>query len=133
MRSTIRGLRIAVVVLAMYWTLLFISTHIPVNALMRRIHVSDKILHAVAFSILAFLIAWAIPTNKKRLSQNVVIAAFVGVVYGGMDELLQIPVGRTADWNDFAADCVGILLGLIAYTSLRAFMIRSKIQLLQEV
>lgn len=133
MRSTIHGLRIAVVALAGYWILLFISTHIPANQLMRRIHASDKLLHATAFAGLAFLIAWAVPTNKNRLSQNVVIAAAVGVMYGGLDELLQIPVGRTADWYDFAADCFGILIGLIVYTGLRSYLIWSKTQVLQDV
>lgn len=132
MRSTIHGLRIAVVALAGYWTLLFISTHMPAQGIMQRVRANDKVLHVLAFSGLAFLIAWAIPTNKNRLSQNVVIAAAVGVIYGGIDELLQIPVGRTADWYDFAADCFGILVGLIAYTSLRAFLMRSKIQLLHD-
>ncbi|MFY7878041.1 MAG: VanZ family protein, partial [Pirellula sp.] len=88
MRSTIHGLRIAVVALAGYWTLLFISTHIPAQGIMQRVRANDKVLHVIAFSGLAFLIAWAIPTNKNRLSQNVVIAAAVGVIYGGIDELL---------------------------------------------
>jgi len=43
--------------------------------------------------------------------------------------LLQIPVGRTADWNDFLADCLGILFGLLLYTSVRYYLTRMQIGL----
>ena len=132
MRSTIHGFRIAVIAMAGYWMLLFISTHIPANALMARLHQSDKLLHAGAFAGLAFLIAWAIPTVPSRLSQNVFVAGVVGIVYAGVDELLQIPVGRTADWLDFCADCVGIFLGLTVYMALRAYVLKANLNLLND-
>lgn len=132
MRATIQGLRIAVIALAGYWVLLFISTHIPANALMAKIHQSDKVLHCGAFTCLAFLLAWAVPTNSARPLQNVFIAGLIGVVYAGVDELLQIPVGRTADWYDFYADCLGVCFGLTAYTILRSILVKTRTNLLTE-
>jgi VanZ family protein len=132
MRASIHGLRIAVIALTAYWLLLFISTHIPIHHLMAKIGTSDKVIHAVAFAGLAFLMAWAIPTNLLFVSRNVLLAGVVGVVYAGVDELLQIPVGRTADWMDFQADCIGISIGLAIYTAIRDFLLRRKIQILEE-
>ena len=132
MRATINGLRIAIVALAGYWVLLFIGTHIPANRLLAQLHQSDKVLHTCAFAGLAFLMAWAIPTNMCKLHQNTLMAALVSVVYAGLDELLQIPVGRNADWYDFYADCFGICLGLSAYTIARAIILKAEWNLFQD-
>ena len=132
MRATINGLRIAIVALFSYWVLLFIGTHIPSNKLLALMHQSDKVLHLCAFAGLAFLMAWAIPTNMRQLYQNTLLAAFIAVVYAGLDELLQIPVGRTADWNDFYADCFGIGIGLLVYTLVRALILHAQWNLFQD-
>ena len=126
MRATINGLRIAIVALLFYWTLLFIGTHIPANAVLGKLHASDKLLHAAAFAGLAFLMAWAISTDRTRIHKNTVFAAIVCVIYAAVDEILQIPVGRTADWKDFVADCVGICMGLSTYTIARAKLIKAE-------
>lgn len=88
-------------------------------------------MHGAAFTMLAFLMAWAIPTNRNRLHDNVGLAAVFGVIYAGFDELLQIPVGRTADWADFFADCVGILFGLAIYTMIRNAILKARVQIFQ--
>ena len=132
MRSTINGLRIAIVALFGYWVLLFIGTHLPPNKLLASMHQTDKVLHLCAFAGLAFLMAWAIPTNMRKLYRNTLLAAFVTVIYAGLDELLQIPVGRTADWQDFYADCFGIGIGLLVYTLVRALILRAQWTLFQD-
>ena len=128
MRATINGLRIAIVALFIYWVLLFIGTHLPPDRIFIPLHLSDKVLHAVAFAGLSFLIAWAVPTNDAKLYQNTLTAALIAVVYAALDELLQIPVGRTADWMDFAADCIGVCIGLGAYTFVRALIFKAGLQ-----
>jgi VanZ family protein len=130
MRATIHGLRVAVIALVGYWVLLFIATHIPPNALLKRVHESDKLLHCGAFACFAFLLAWAIPTNPTRMIQNVLVAALVGTIYAGLDELLQIPVGRSADIKDFVADSLGILIGLSIYSFSRYFVMKKGWRLL---
>ena len=126
MRATINGLRIAIVALLFYWVLLFIGTHIPANAVLASLHASDKVLHAAAFAGLAFLMAWAIPTDRSRIHRNTVYAAIVCVIYAAVDELLQIPVGRTADWRDFVADCIGVCVGLTVYAIARAMIVKAE-------
>ena len=129
MKATIYGLRWAIIALSVYWVLLFIGTHIPARHLVQ-IRANDKFLHAGAFAGLSFLLAWAIPTRKVR-SINVLIALFVTIVYAGIDELLQIPVGRTADWLDFYADIAGITMGLSIYILGRAILTASGFQLFE--
>ncbi len=124
MRATINGIRMAIVALVFYWVLLFIGTHLPADRIFIPLRLSDKVLHAIAFAGLSFLIAWAVPTNEAKLHQNTLVAALIAVVYAALDELLQIPVGRTADWLDFAADCVGVCIGLGSYTFVRALIMR---------
>ena len=125
MKATINGLRIAIVALAGYWVLLFIGTHLPPNQLLSQLRMNDKIVHGCAFAGLAFLMAWAVPTNDSKLHQNTFIAALIAIIYAGVDELLQIPVGRTADWKDFAADCIGVCIGLSFYTIARAAILKA--------
>jgi VanZ family protein len=129
MKATIYGLRWAIIALAVYWVLLFIGTHIPARYL-SQIRANDKLLHAGAFAGLSFLVAWAIPTRKVR-SINVLIALFVTIVYAGLDELLQIPVGRTADWLDFYADIAGITMGLSFYVLGRSILLASGYRLFE--
>jgi VanZ family protein len=122
MKATVYGLRWAVVLLSAYWLLLFIGTHLPPNQVMSQIRANDKLLHASAFAGLSFLVAWAIPTKRNRWI-NVFAAIAVCVAYAAVDELLQIPVGRTADWLDFAADLLGIVMGISIYVLGRAMII----------
>lgn len=67
---------------------------------------NDKLLHALIFT--PFVVAWVLA--GFRISY-VFIA---GVLLGGIIELLQytLPINRSGDWVDFAADAVGALLGV---------------------
>jgi hypothetical protein len=47
------------------------------------------------------------------------LAGLLAILYGAMDELTQIPVGRTADWKDFLADVIGVVFGLFCYALCR--------------
>ena len=132
MKATINGLRIAIVALAGYWVLLFIGTHLPPNELLSQLRMNDKVIHGCAFAGLAFLLAWAIPTDMSKLHQNTCIAALISVIYAGLDEVLQIPVGRTADWKDFTADCVGVCIGLAVYTFARAVILKADWKLFRD-
>ncbi len=132
MRANIYGVRIAILALASYWTLLAVSTHVPATlarAVQQTTKWSDKSLHVIAFGGLAFLLAWAVPTHPKRKSQNVLVATAIGVVYAAIDELTQIPVGRIADWADFSADLFGILAGIIVYVAMREAILATPFRL----
>lgn len=121
MKLTIGGLRCAVVLLPLYWLAIFIGTHLPPKALVQ-LRASDKLLHFSAFFGLSFLICWAISTHPKHRYRNVIIALLICVVYAIFDEVSQIPVGRTADIKDFAADILGAISGASVYVVLRALL-----------
>ena len=122
-QMTIRGFRLATVLLSGYWCLLFIATHIPKPPSIHFQH-ADKIFHFLAYAGLAFLLAWSLPTNHRHRYLNVLLAALIAMSYGVIDECLQIPVGRTADFYDWMADSVGAIAGLTAYGIMRWWILK---------
>ena len=65
---------------------------------------SDKLQHLLAFAALAVPLPFANP----RLFLPVLLAA---MTYGGLIEVVQPFVGRTAEWQDFGANVIGAILG----------------------
>jgi hypothetical protein len=66
---------------------------------------SDKVFHLVAFAALAFPLA-----RTRRIGLGLVLLS--ACAFGGLIELLQPHFGRSADLNDWVADCVGVLCGI---------------------
>ena len=66
---------------------------------------SDKLVHFIAFAMLAFPLA---------LSGRIgLLPIFVGASsYGGAIELIQPSFNRSADVNDWIADVVGVFMGI---------------------
>lgn len=125
--ATINGFRIASICLVGYWLALFVGTHLPRVRLPDMPGANDdKILHVIAFAGLSFLLSWAIPTKLTDRFRNVRLAAMGAILYGAIDEVTQIPVGRTADWKDLIADAIGAVLGVIAYSILREILWKIK-------
>ncbi|MDB9697951.1 VanZ family protein [Planktomarina temperata] len=66
---------------------------------------SDKLVHLVAFAVLAFPLA--------RTGRFGLLPVFVGAsAFGGAIELIQPSFNRSADINDWIADVVGVVLGI---------------------
>ena len=67
---------------------------------------SDKIMHVIAFAALAFPLA--------RTGRFGLLPVFVGAsTFGGLIELIQPNFNRSADMNDWIADLVGVVIGII--------------------
>ena len=67
---------------------------------------SDKLVHLIAFAALAFPLA--------RTGRFGLIPVFVGAsAFGGLIELIQPSFGRSADMQDWVADIVGVVLGIV--------------------
>ena len=66
---------------------------------------SDKLVHLVAFAALAFPLA---RTGRVGLLPVFVCAS----AFGGAIELIQPSFNRSADFNDWVADVVGVILGI---------------------
>jgi VanZ family protein len=114
-------IRIASLCLIVYWVAIFTATHLPGSTL-PTVAGSDKIHHMLAYTGLAFLLGWAIPSRESRLRQ-LSIVVLIAIAYAGLDELTQafIP-GRHGDPRDWAADVVGIVCGITIYALSRQLL-----------
>ena len=85
--------------------------------------VSDKVLHAVEYGILAVLcyraFRWAAGAPIAR--QAVVLAILTASVYGITDEVHQafVPL-RESCWQDWLADTIGAVIGAMSWRSIRS-------------
>lgn len=112
--------RIVGSVLAGYWIALGVSTHIPVEWMAWRgldagelmAQGGDKLIHLIAYAGLGFLLCFWIASRGRFSFSAVKAIAIVCILYAILDELLQIPVGRSADLMDCVADWAGAGLGI---------------------
>ena len=113
-------------VLAGYWIALCVATHIPVewmfwkglDAKQLMSNGGDKVIHLIAYFGLGFLLCFWTATRGRLTFSAVKTIAIVCVLYAMVDELLQIPVGRSADLMDCVADWCGAGLGIILFSIL---------------
>jgi VanZ family protein len=91
------------------WAGLFVLTHIPIPKRVPPIHVSDKLMHCVAYFVLAMLGGRAALKRGRRLTWKW-IAAWTGIyaLYGAVDEGLQPLVNRNGDVFDWLFDLLGV-------------------------
>ena len=117
-RTASRARNLAVV----YVVLLFLGTHVPsVGA--GEPSFSDKWAHFGAYLFLCVLVlaGWELTIGKLQ-PRHYFAVWLAGVVYGAFDEWTQIPVGRTCDMSDWAADVIGVTLGIVVYQMLRPLL-----------
>lgn len=101
--------------LVLIWIGLATLTHIPVPPTAPGINGIDKVIHWIAYFPLGLLLpASRIPGLRRGIWCLGGIAA-----YGVLDELLQIPVGRTASVGDWLADVAGAATGWWGYRCLQ--------------
>jgi VanZ family protein len=121
-RLNIFGIRLATVVLAVYWIALFTGTHMPSPPSVGR--VNDKAQHFIAFFVLAVLLYWVIPAHRRPL-RKVAIVMLVAISYAAFDEWSQrFSPQRTVDIRDFFSNALGITAATIAYLGSRAMWLR---------
>ena len=98
--------------LVLYTFALVIGTHLPKIGGLVRTSGIDKLLHFGAYFVQATLAAGAVAATGRLGRRNAVILVVVLAVFGGLDELTQPWFSRSAEWLDWLADCLGILLGV---------------------
>ncbi len=76
---------------------------------------SDKTLHSLSYTILAGLLSWALASRIKGVVRHGAMVLLIIALYGAVDELLQIPVGRRCDFYDWLADMRGGIIGLAVF------------------
>ncbi len=104
---------------AVYLVVLFIATHTP-STPRARITLSDKFAHFGAYATLTLcvLVGWEL-TIRRLEPKHYFAVWLVGTMYAAMDEFTQSFVGRSSDFNDWAADVLGILAGIVVFRLIR--------------
>ncbi|MGV3560552.1 VanZ family protein [Larkinella arboricola] len=95
---------------AIGWTIaIFIGCAWPSDHLSEGLTTNDKFIHISIFGGWGFLWGTVYRQQPVRLF-------IIGVLYGLAIEIYQLvmPINRSFEWLDLAADSVGIALGLIA-------------------
>lgn len=90
--------------LPVYWLALIAATHYPRVPIPGDVPNSDKILHFVAFALLALLF-WLFLGARASIWR----AALVLIPYSALDEYTQQFVGRDSNFPDWYADVAGIV------------------------
>jgi VanZ family protein len=71
----------------------------------------DKILHAIAYAILGFLL---VNSFKKEKISTLLFIIIIGTIYGGLNEIWQLYIAnRYASFYDGIANAVGMIIGTI--------------------
>lgn len=109
MKTVRKGLTILVIG---WWAAMFVATHIPRVPQELSLPGGDKSQHLIAYAGLAFLIALRLSIGSSLGWKRAAAVFGIVAVYGVIDELTQIPVGRTADVYDWIADVTGAVAGL---------------------
>lgn len=106
--------------LGLFWVALFAATHIPNTSGLMPPQQNDKVLHFVAYMLLAGALATAWQLAGGVLTNRHLLFAWLAVLaYGAFDETTQIPVGRECSVWDWVADAAGAAVGLILFVVLR--------------
>lgn len=128
-RATWRVVTIRVGI-AVYWLMMFLGTHLPVQEVVEQLPASDKHLHLMSYCLLGFALPWwrwsAVWESQRRGWWHAMTLCLLIVGYAALDEWLQIPVGRTAEWGDWLADAVGAVVGVSIGTWLRGWTLRKE-------
>ncbi len=116
---TSHRVRIAVVLLVLYWAALFVATHVPMSIIDMG-HNRDKVAHFSAYAGLTFLLAWVLCYRRRLTLRDWIALLGVAAIYGAVDELFQSWVpGRSADLWDWLADVGGAVFGIAVYESVQ--------------
>jgi VanZ family protein len=103
---------------------MFVGTHMPFDVSSEISH-HDKMVHFWAYMTLSFslLASWDLSMGRLQPIQYFLVW-LACTTYGAIDEITQIPVGRTGDVVDWLFDAAGIIVGLTLFRVLRPLVYR---------
>jgi VanZ family protein len=110
--------RILWIITICYWVILFAVTHTPRAPVVPGLKLSDKLMHAGAYFILAgmlYLTLW------KTWPDCTIVWWVIALVlaYGVLDEQTQKLVGRDCELADWLADAGGGIAAMLILVSVR--------------
>jgi VanZ family protein len=103
-------------VLVAYLLALVASTHWPSELKSIQASYFDKVIHFLAFAVLAWLVAWALRLDKGGSLQTAAVLVFAIAVFAALDEITQPYVGRQCDPLDWVADLAGATAGISVFS-----------------
>jgi VanZ family protein len=103
--------RLVAVLAALYWMAMFAGTHAPPSDA-PGIEIWDKALHFCGYAGLAFLLSWCWAVRRPLTLKRCLIVLAVLALYGAIDEISQMPVGRDCELGDWLADILGAACGI---------------------
>ena len=121
-RTIDRGRTIALIawsVTGVYWAALFVATHLPPTRLPKT-RITDTPAHFTSYAILAALLLWSLHFTRLSLRAAAWWVIGIGLVYGVIDEILQIFVGRICSLSDWLADASGVITVVATWTAVSA-------------
>lgn len=116
MSRTRLALLVVAPILAVYWRVLYIATHIHSGPKLPG--QSDKLIHFAAYMVLGILAAAAVRLLVRGGWWKYAVVWLVLTLYGAADELTQTPP-RQPDWKDWAMDTAGAAFGVAALANFR--------------
>ncbi|MDA7899253.1 VanZ family protein [Pirellulales bacterium] len=96
----------------LYSIVLVIATHLPNGTTVVRFPGFDKLLHFGAYGCQATLAMGVLCVVGRASSKSIVLLVVALACFGGIDEITQPVFGRQAEFLDWVADCVGIVLAV---------------------
>jgi VanZ family protein len=112
---------------------LFAGTHTPADRLPSEppFPYADKTVHVAGYAVLAFMAAAAWTWRRTLLLGDYLMLLVAMSGYGVVDEASQMlpAIQRNADVLDWAADTIGVALGLLAFSTAAAWARRRGIRL----
>ena len=116
----------AYLIVALYWVLLFVLTHLPSLPHAKVLRVgdnADKLAHCLAYAGLAFLLAAASTARWGFRPLTFARVLLVVGLYAAFEEWTQgfVPP-RTTDWEDVVADLLGAGIGLSGFGLIEPFL-----------
>jgi len=119
--------RLCQVVLGAYWLLIFTLTHIPPQHL-PHVNLWDKVEHLLAYGALGGVLFLTLWLTRPTMSQIGIVTLAIGMMYGAIDEWLQIPVHRDCDLIDWFSDTTGLAIAVVCMTAIRAMLLSRNAQ-----
>ena len=105
----------------LYSIVLVIATHLPNGTTVVRFPGFDKLLHFGAYGCQATLAMGVLCVVGRASSKSIVLLVVALACFGGIDEITQPVFGRQAEFLDWVADCVGIVLAVWCVWSFSRF------------
>lgn len=101
--------------LAVHWISILLLTSLP-SRTVPEFELHDKAKHFLAYFVLAFFLSLTFRLQEKSTkirNQFLKISFFVLIIYSTLDEIHQLFIpGRAAEFWDWLANFIGIILGL---------------------